>query len=235
MKRLLFAFLSFIPVIMFGQNTIKGVVLDSLTQEPLSSATVYINGTTQGTTTDANGQFELKDVTFPATIIFSFVGYEPQALDLVRNPGMLTINLKANAELPEIEVSGKMSKADKKDLEYFKTMFLGEDRWGKRATIKNENALIIDKSDDSSYFIRKSFRSSFVTPNIYTGYVNSHKTFDDTVKVNKTVFNAWATEPLIIDLPLLGYEVYVDLVKFTVVENKTQTHCDMLGYFYYKP
>ena len=235
MKRLLFAFLSFIPVIMFGQNTITGIVIDSLTQEPLSSATVYINGTTQGTTTGNDGRFELNNVTFPATIIFSFVGYEPQALDLVRNPGMLTIHLKANAELPEIEVSDKISKADKKDLEYFKSMFLGDDRWGKRATIKNENALIIDKSDESSYFIRKSFRSSFVTPNIYTGYVNSHKTFDDTVKVNKTVFNAWATEPLIIDLPLLGYEVYVDLVKFTVVENKTQTHCDMLGYFYYKP
>ena len=53
--------------------------------------------------------------------------------------------------------------------------------------------------------------------------------------MNKTVFSAWATEPLIIDLPVLGYELYVDLVKFTVEEYKSQTQCDMLGYFYYKP
>ena len=33
-----------IPVAVHGQNTITGVVLDSLTQEPLQFATVYING-----------------------------------------------------------------------------------------------------------------------------------------------------------------------------------------------
>ena len=66
---LLFAFLSLMPAFMFGQSTVTGVVLDSLTQEPLPSATVYINGTTQGTTTDADGRFELKDVSFPATVV----------------------------------------------------------------------------------------------------------------------------------------------------------------------
>ena len=67
MKRFLFAFLSFFPVLLFGQNTIRGIVVDSLTQEPLILATVYVNGTTQGTTTDNDGLFELKDVSFPAT------------------------------------------------------------------------------------------------------------------------------------------------------------------------
>ena len=166
MKRLLFTFLSFIPVALFGQATIMGVVVDSLTQEPLPSATVYVNGTTQGVATDANGRFELKDVSLPTTVVFSFVGYEPQALDLVRNPGDLTIRLKTNDELPEIVVSGKLTKADKKDLEYFKNMFLGDDRWGKRATIKNEYSLIFDKSDDTSYEIRRKFRSSYSIPTI---------------------------------------------------------------------
>ena len=235
MKRLLFAIFSLVPAVLIGQNTIKGVVLDSLTRDPLPSATVYVNGTTQGVATDANGRFELKDVSLPTTVVFSFVGYEPQALDLVRNPGELTIRLKTNDELPEIVVSGKLTKADKKDLEYFKNMFLGDDRWGKRATIKNEYSLIFDKSDDTSYEIRRKFRSSYSIPTINSGFVESHVVFDDTVKVNKSVFSARATEPLIIDLPLLGYELYVDLVKFTVVENRTQTHCDMLGYFYYKP
>ena len=50
-----------------------------------------------------------------------------------------------------------------------------------------------------------------------------------------SIFNAWASEPLIIDLPLLGYVLYVDLVHFSVERIGNNTLCDMLGYFYYKP
>ena len=231
---LLFALVSVVSAIAWGQNVIRGTVVDGLTQEPLPSATVYINGTTHGTSTDPDGRFELKDVSFPATVIFSFVGYEPQALDLVHNPGELTIMLKV-IELPEIEVSGKPDKDYKKDLEYFKTMFLGDDRWGRRAKIKNENALIFDRSDEVSYEIRRIFRKSYSIRTIYCDVVEKFVDYNDSAKVNKTVFSAWATEPLIIDLPLLGYELYVDLVKFTVQEYRSQINCDMLGYFYFKP
>ena len=44
---------------LFAQGTIYGIVVDSLTQEPLPMATVYVNGTTQGTATDNDGRFEL--------------------------------------------------------------------------------------------------------------------------------------------------------------------------------
>ena len=231
---LLFAALSVVSAIVWGQNVIRGTVVDGLTQEPLPSATVYINGTTHGTSTDPDGRFELKDVSFPATVIFSFVGYEPQALDLVHNPGELTIMLKV-IELPEIEVSGKPDKDYKKDLEYFKTMFLGNDQWGSRATIKNEDALIFHKTTQTSYDIRRIGRSSYNIRTIQADVMERREEYNDTAIVNKTVFSAWATEPLIIDLPVLGYELYVDLVKFTVEEYKSQTHSDILGYFYYKP
>lgn len=103
---LLFAVLSVVTTILWGQNVIRGIVIDSLTREPLPSATVYINGTTHGTTTDADGRFELEGVSYPATVISSFVGYQPKALDLTRNPGRLTIMLKTNDELPEVDISG---------------------------------------------------------------------------------------------------------------------------------
>ncbi len=235
MKRLLFALLSFVPAALFAQGTIRGIVVDSLTHEPLPLATVYVNGTTQGTTTDNEGRFELKDVPIPATVVFSFVGYLPKALDLERNPGELTIGLRTNDELPEIVVSGKSNKIRKEDLDYFKTMFLGDDRWGKRATIKNENVLMVDRSYRTSYFTRQIMKSSFASPTLYTDRVEKHDKYVDTVKVVSDVFTAWAYEPLIIDLPLLGYELYVDLVKFTVVNTNSVSSCDILGYFYYKP
>ena len=235
MKRLLFAFLSFVPAVLFAQSTIRGIVVDSLTNEPLPSATVYVNGTTQGTTTDNDGRFELKEVSFPATVVFSFVGYKPKALDVDRNPGELTVCLRTNDELPEIEVSGKTNKIRKEDMDYFKTMFLGDDRWGKRATIKNENVLMVDKSFQTTYYTRQIGRSSFVDHTLYSNRMEIHEKYVDTVKVVSSVFTAWAYEPLIIDLPMLGYELYVDLVKFTVITTNSVSSCDILGYFYYKP
>ena len=110
------ALMVLIPATLFGQSTITGIVVDSLTMEPLPTATVYVNSTTLGTTTNNDGLFELKDVPFPCTVVFSFVGYHPQALDLTHNPGKLTIRLKPNIELPEVVVSGKENMISKEDL-----------------------------------------------------------------------------------------------------------------------
>ncbi len=228
MKRLItliLTLMSLIPANLFGQSTIKGVVLDNKTGEPLPFATVYINGTTKGTTTDNDGRFELKDVSFPATVVFSFVGYKPQACDLDCAPNKMTIALETNDELPEVVISGKVKR---RDLNYFKRMFLGDDYWGRNATIRNEEVIMIDNSESSK------------------PVEINHKTVGtDEIK---SIFKAWANEPLVIDMPLLGYELYVDLVQFAVektgsrsytsggtLDVNIRTQCDMLGYFYFKP
>ena len=221
MRRFLFAVLLLFPVVLYGQHTITGVVLDSLTQEPLQSATVYVNGTTQGTATDQEGRFELKDVRLPATVVFSFVGYQAQALELNRDPGALTISLKTNDELPEVVVSGK-NVPNKADLDYFKLYFLGDDKWSKQAKIKNEDVLIFFR--ETEYFAPPSLEYM-----MKRGYIDFNR------QVSGSEFKAWASEPLIIDLPSLGYEVYVDLIRFEVKQEKAITTYDMLGYFYYKP
>ena len=48
--------LSFVSASLYGQGIITGVVTDSFTGEPLPNATVYVNGTTNGTTTNEDGQ-----------------------------------------------------------------------------------------------------------------------------------------------------------------------------------
>jgi hypothetical protein len=235
MRRFLFSVLLLFPVALYSQHTITGVVLDSLTQEPMPSATVYVNGTTLGTVTDNDGRFELNSVSFPATVVFSFVGYQPQAVDMTRNPGTLIIRLKTNDELPEVVVSGKDHKIDKRDLDFFRKMFLGDDRWGRRAIIKNENVLMFDHSFDTSYAIRNIGKFSYVSANALHGSAGKREIQSDTVKVISSVFRAWAYEPLIIEMPLLGYELYVDLIEFSVAKTNDVVSCDMLGYFYYRP
>ena len=42
--------------------TLKGVVVDNSTKEPLIGATVQVGGTTTGVITDIDGRFEIKDI-----------------------------------------------------------------------------------------------------------------------------------------------------------------------------
>ena len=184
----------------YGQNTLRGIVTDSLSGEPMPFATVYVNGSTKGTVTGNDGLFELNGIQFPMTIVFSFVGYRTQVIDLDRNPGTLRIRMQTNDGLPEVVITEYSER--EKYLEYFKSMFLGDDRWGRRANIRNQDAIMF-----------------------------SRYSTDD----NGTVFKAWTGEPIIIDLPLLGYELYADLVDFTVQNNGGKSVCDILGYFFYKP
>lgn len=197
MRKLLAVLILILPAALYAQDSVSGVVVDGQTLEPLPYATVYLNGTTKGTITDDKGHFELKNVSFPTTVVFSFVGYKTQIHKLGAFPGDLTIKLKPVNNLPEVEVTDKGER--ERNLAYFKSMFLGEDRWGRRAKIKNPDALMFDGSPD------------------------------------KSVFKAWADEPLIIDMPLLGYELYVNLAGFMVQHINGKAACDILGYFFFKP
>lgn len=69
-----FALLFLVSLNTFSQS-ISGVVMDGEFNEPLPFANVLIKGTTQGTTTDIDGKFQLKTATGTYTLVFSFVGY----------------------------------------------------------------------------------------------------------------------------------------------------------------
>ncbi len=70
------------------KGTIKGVVKDKKTQEPLPFVNVTIEGTRRGTSSDAKGYFRLTDLS-PGTynLIVSFVGYSAKHLDSIRIAG----------------------------------------------------------------------------------------------------------------------------------------------------
>jgi TonB-dependent SusC/RagA subfamily outer membrane receptor len=59
------------------QKTVKGTVVDK-TNLPIPGVTIAIKGTTTGTITDPNGNFELLNVADDAILVFSFVGMQTQ-------------------------------------------------------------------------------------------------------------------------------------------------------------
>jgi len=66
-----------------AQTTITGAVIDAEYNEGLNGATVIIEGTTNGTVTDATGEFSLKvESQGSVTLQISFVGYETQTINV---------------------------------------------------------------------------------------------------------------------------------------------------------
>src|SRR5699024_12052432 len=59
-----------------AQETISGTVTDAQTGEALPGVNIIVKGTTTGTSTDANGEFELTVESLQDTLVVSFVGYQ---------------------------------------------------------------------------------------------------------------------------------------------------------------
>ncbi len=76
---LLFAFLVSFS---FSQHLVKGKVTDAKTGEPLPGASVLYEGSTNGTLTDFDGNFELNCASSEGSLQFSFMGYKPLSISI---------------------------------------------------------------------------------------------------------------------------------------------------------
>ncbi len=87
---------------------ISGVIRDGKTIEPIIGATVVLKGTTNGTTTDLDGKFEIKTEQQPPFIlVISFVGFEPQEINVTSPDEKISVKLKSKeVELKGVDVTG---------------------------------------------------------------------------------------------------------------------------------
>ena len=135
--------LFFIPFLGFGQSgSIIGKVTDKQTGEPLPFCNVFINNTTIATTTDFEGNYELKDLPEGEFEIgFSFIGYQAiQKPASIKPGGQLTINvdlLSLEQELSDVEIKASRDRAWERDLRKFKNYFLGNDNLAAQCEIVN--------------------------------------------------------------------------------------------------
>jgi TonB-linked SusC/RagA family outer membrane protein len=84
---------------LFDQRTVSGTVTDE-SGLPLPGVTVLIKGTTQGTVTNADGNYSLSNIPEDATLVFSFVGMRTQEIIV---GGKTTINVALEEETIGIE------------------------------------------------------------------------------------------------------------------------------------
>lgn len=93
------------PNFVVAQHTLKGIVKSSETKEGIPVVSIEITGTSKGTYSKANGEFELPLSKFPTSLTFSSIGYESVEI-VITDDSYKTINLTPKSDLgQEIVVS----------------------------------------------------------------------------------------------------------------------------------
>jgi hypothetical protein len=128
---------------------VRGTILDNSDHTKINFASIYINGTSVGTNSDQNGDFEL-DITkygsLPLTI--SALGYYSVTLADFSGEKPLDVYLTPKTfELNEVVVVAKsLSKEKKANLKLFRNEFLGITDNAHKCVIENENDIIFNRS-----------------------------------------------------------------------------------------
>jgi hypothetical protein len=134
-----------------GSVTEKGTTI-------IPGASIFIEGTTMGTQSDAKGHYVLKNIP-PGRhrLVASMVGYVPK-LVLMEFPGKITelnINLEEdNKTLDEVRVVGSQDKLWEKQFREFEKGFLGESYNRKEVLITNKE--VVDFTESSDAFSAKA-------------------------------------------------------------------------------
>ncbi|WNJ20577.1 TonB-dependent receptor [Pontibacter sp. G13] len=105
-RQLVILWILLAPLGLSAQNTLTGTVNASDSGEPLTGATVLIEGTNAGAFTDDNGAFSLNVPDGGNTLVVSFIGYETQQVDIT-NKTQVSVTLQVSDQLlDEVVVVG---------------------------------------------------------------------------------------------------------------------------------
>ncbi len=110
MKKLVFTLLALaIGVATYAQTSLRGTIIDGESNEALIGASVLLSGTSTGTITDIDGNFELETDQSTGTIEISYTGYETIRMAFDGSTSLGTIEMGVNAYgLGEVVVTGVM-------------------------------------------------------------------------------------------------------------------------------
>jgi hypothetical protein len=171
-----------------AQIAISGTVYD-LDGNRLEGASVYLNNTSIGTTTNLDGEFYLNLPNGKYKLVVSYLGYtsERYSLDtkVYSEPLVFKLVPKTN-ELNEVVIKQRKKRSPSRRKEFLKTFrqeFLGISKFAKKCEIINENVIYFDYDDDTR------------------------------------ILEAFAYEPLQIVNKSFGYTIFYDLTTFKLTPN----------------
>ncbi|MDP4221872.1 MAG: carboxypeptidase-like regulatory domain-containing protein [Bacteroidota bacterium] len=152
-------------------QTFKGTVYDQSSDSTLCSAIIYISGTSVGTYSDVNGNFELDISRFSSMpITISLLGYYSVTLTEYNCNKIYRIYLIPKIkELNEVIIIAKKRGNWEWHLRIFKREFLGETKNAMECDILNEKDLRFSYNSDSN-ILRAFSRKPIIIKNKALGY-----------------------------------------------------------------
>ena len=107
MNKILALLLVFTSMLMSGQTSFTGIVIDANDNNPIPGVNIKVLGNNTGTSTDFDGNFKLNvSDEVPFSIEITSVGYQTQTIEITSDGQTLEIALVENAtSLDEVVVS----------------------------------------------------------------------------------------------------------------------------------
>lgn len=106
----------FISAVASAQQTgIKGIVSDKITKETLVGATVIIQGTTTGSTTDLDGNYTIASLA-PGSynLVISYISYKTQIIERVKVVKDVLLELNVELEGNSVALEGVVISANRR-------------------------------------------------------------------------------------------------------------------------
>src|SRR5690554_5838605 len=101
-----------------AQRSVSGQVLEKDTDIPLLGVSILVKGTDKGASSDFDGNFELKNIDDNAILVFSYIGYSTQEIE-VGSRSTIKVYLELNAQqMDEVVVTALNIQRDKESLGY---------------------------------------------------------------------------------------------------------------------
>jgi TonB-dependent starch-binding outer membrane protein SusC len=138
MYQKLLLLLLLLPFSALAQSTASGTVRDNTTGEPLAGVSVIVEGTTNGTSTDMDGNYSLPNVKSGDRLVFSMIGYSNVTQTF--NGQAIDISLAESAEELEQVVIIGYGTTTKKDATGSVTSVTSKD-FNKGAIVTAENMI----------------------------------------------------------------------------------------------
>jgi TonB-linked SusC/RagA family outer membrane protein len=91
---------------LFAQKTVKGIVKDATTNEPVAGATVMVKGTSTGTISEGDGSFELRVADPNVPLVISYIGFEGQEVVIAEQNFVNILLAESATQLSEVVVGG---------------------------------------------------------------------------------------------------------------------------------
>ena len=188
-----------IPFALSGQRFISGHITDANEKTPLPGASVFISNTTIGSTSDAEGYYQIRlsgEGSYQLTV--SYVGYQPVFRDIEPGDTSIVFNVAMkNQELDEVVVTRKI-KFRQTDINLFWNTLLGK-RPSKKTLYVTNPETVFYHFNPESMMLKVTCREPLEIINNETGYriqmVVGHFTHD----YNEGV-SSWQTSTVFTEL-----------------------------------